>query len=198
MNYNFTLAKSLGDLNLAYTKQQVIDLLGLPDEIEYFSDEPLPYDDQLENETLIYEKLRLTIRFCFNDDNEYIGIDVSTKCIIYNNLDWFLLSQKEIIDTIKAIYKQYKIKYKFEYEKIRYIKEAFTSEEYIFEELGITLFFDDGILNNVFIYKPENELILPEPKKITKAKPKPYNQIHSEIPLLIASEPKVDYQPNRK
>ncbi len=192
MNYNFTLAKSLGVLKFNYTKQQVISILGEPDFVNKYIDEPMLYDDELSNEYLEYDELGLSISFCFDDDNQYTGLCISTKKIVLGNQDLYLLSKKEIIDTMKAIYKEYKIKYKCEYEKIEF--EEFTSEEYIYDELGITLFFNDGVLNNVYVQKPENELILPEPKK----KPKLYQLEPLETNLQMVSEPKTEYKRTKK
>lgn len=152
MNYNFDIANSYGTLSLSATKDEVLAVLGTPDEIKHYVDDFGLYSDELENTYFVYNSLGLTIGFNFDDDDQYYSLSIQPNKLIYKRKDWFTLSKKTLLETIKAIYHEKQTEYDFNYEKTMYGNRA--EEEYRFDAIGVILWFTNDELSNVSVSMP--------------------------------------------
>ena len=146
MDYTFKIGKSLGKINLNYNDKDIVKLLGEPDNIEKKN------GAKCYTNTLIYNKVG--IRFIIDfDEFAYpkYEIAVMTEKLKFDNKLWNNLSKKEIIQIIKKEYKKRKIKYECEIELHDYSDNNF--EEYIFDKLGVTLYFKENKFDGAYIIK---------------------------------------------
>ncbi len=198
MNYIYNFQKGIDTINFDYTEEEIISILGKPDRVEkteyekcmcnYYS---MFYDSYEMDITIkIYYKPD-PISDCYTDEVESKSMYIAmSEKFIFEGKNWFDLKKREILKIIRELYSRYQIEYQYDYEKSELIE--FTMEQYIFDDLGIIVFFHDNKINQVFVQKPDNELILPEPKK--KPKLKTYQLEPLETDLQMVSEPKTEYK----
>ena len=139
MNYNFKIGDGFADIKFDYTHNQIINTLGKPNKI---------YNEDVLF-ALEYDKLGLY--FSYNKHNNKLSeLDIFTEKISYLNKNWYSLKKRNLLNEIKNIYKNKKLKYKFSYDKYEELKD----EQYNFHEIGVTLFFENNKLYNVCLAKP--------------------------------------------
>ncbi len=200
MDYIFHFQKGIDKISFLDSEQKVISILGIPDKIERTDNKGNLCNDI----DLVYSHLGITIMYTiyylpdpltefYSDEIESIKMIIAlNQTFNFEGNNWFELSKRQILKIIRELSIRYNVEYKYDYEKIEF--EDFTSEQYTFDKMGIDIFFEDGKLSNVFVSKPETELILPEPKR----KPKLYQLEPLETNLQMVSEPKTEYQLTKK
>ncbi len=200
MDYIFHFQKGVDNIHFNYSEQKVISILGEPDNIERSANKGKLCNDI----DLSYKRLGISIMYTifylpdpntdyYSDEIESIDMIIClNRKFVFEGIDWFELDKKQIIKIVRELYSRYKIKYICDYEKTEF--EDFTSEQYTFDEIGLDITFNDGHLRRIFVQKPEEELILPEPKK----KPKTYQLEPLETNLQMVSEPKTEYKYTQK
>ncbi len=191
MNFIFNIGNNLGDLHLDYDLQKVISILGKPNEIKHYLDSE-PINDSLQNKYLVYDDLDLHIGFGFDDFDNYRGLSITTKKIIYNGLDWSEFSKKKMITIIKSVFQSKDLDFLFEREVHDYGDYKF--EEYNFENIGLTVYFENNRFDGAVVYKPL--AVEKAPKK--KPKLKTYQLEPLETDLQMVSEPKTEYKRTKK
>lgn len=187
MQHIFEPGKRLGNIFFNASQEEIMNILGQPIEIIHEDGEECNTTDM--DYSLFGIKISI-IRF----DNFGSFIQIQTDKLIYNGLNWYDLSKLKLLNIIKRMYEEYNIEYNFKLEKTDF--EEFIEEQYDFNEIGVTLWFVDNNLDNLCVFKPEKELILPEPKKKTKMKT--YQLEPLETNLLMVSEPKTEYKRTKK
>ncbi len=130
MNYNFKIGKGLG---------QITNLLGVPDKI---------IDDK-EFISLQYNNLGLLIDY-ESENDQLIDLNIYTKTFLYENKNWFQFNKNDLLQTVRNIYNKMNLEYDLNYNKINSLNE----EQYDFDDIGITLFFNENKLSNVCVSKP--------------------------------------------
>ncbi len=183
--YKFDPEKGLGDLSLDYSENQIINLLGEPDSIERTTGNKC-YSTELE-----YKSLDINILIDFDEfaENQY-DIHIRTNKLFFNNISWDNLKKSDILKTIKTIFKQKGITYLFEHEIHDFTDYKF--EEYNFENIGLTVYFEANRFDGAVVYKP----IAVE--KETQPELKTYQLEPLETDLLMVSEPKTEYKRTKK
>jgi len=187
MNYLFKIGVGLDNISFDAKESDVIKLLGKPNKIERDSyiDEKQGFND----ETIYYSYDNLGIFIKFNYfDNEYYGLTINTNKLIFNNQNWFLLTKRKIINIIKEVYREKDLSYTFEKEKLNvYGCEV---EKYEFETIGLTIWFENNKIDDLYINKP---VILSASTSQQKAYTIPEPNTES-----IAAEPEIAYKKKTK
>ena len=145
MNYNFIIGKGIGDIKFDSNKNEIVRLLGKPDNIE--SSKGYKCDTQ----TFIYNNLGLRLIFDYDEfANPKKEVIVLTENLAYKNKKWNNLKKNEIFNIFKKEF--FKMKYKYNYEFHDYEEDSF--EEYEYEKLGLTIFFKKNLFDSAYVYKP--------------------------------------------
>ena len=146
ISYNLIIGKGLDPITLTATESDVLKMLGKPNEQEH--------DKGVECSTtdFNYTKYGISLSFIYFDNFDN-NLQIHTKKVVYNGTDWQNTNKQAIIKTIKTIYAQNGFMYKPKYELNDY--EEFKYEQYEFEPLGLTLYFEDNHFDGAVITKPE-------------------------------------------
>jgi len=180
MNYLFKVGSGLDNLTFDTTESDALKLLGNPDKIEREVYENAYESIKDETVRFYYKSSGLKLKFNYFD-NEYDGLTISTNKLIYNSEDWFSLSKRKVIKIIKEIHQERNLVYVFEKEKYKNSE----TEEYNFNAIGLTIWFEDNRVDDLCIFRPYNV-------SLSVSQPKPY--VFAEPTTeMIAAEPEIAY-----
>jgi len=182
MNYLFKIGWGFGNIPFDATESEVLNLLGEPDKIE--RDVYVNENEDIKDETVdyYYDKIGLSFKF-FYFNNELDEMAIFTNKLIYNDENWFSLSKRTILKTIKEIYKERNLVYSYKIEK--YNIYDLKIDNYGFDAIGLTIWFENNKLDDLCINKPSNF-------SLSVSQPKPY--VFAEPSAeMIAAEPEVTY-----
>jgi len=180
MDYSYKIGKGLGDLTFKMTKNQVISLLGKPEKI--IKDE----NDTFQVLDYIYDTLGIKITFYDFHDAEFDNLTIYSYKLFHENMNWFDLEKKTILKIVREICNKYGITPKYKYEKSDL--ESYTGEEYCFDGLGLSLWFEDRKLAYLNLFQPDKEIN----QFVKGSVPKPYI-IPEPTTEMIAAEPEIAY-----
>ncbi len=146
MDYTLKIGEGIGKINFNYNNEDIVKLLGKPDNIEKKT------GNKCYRNTYIYNKqgIRFTIDFDEFADPKY-ETAIMTEKLSFRNKLWNKLTKDEIINIIKTEHKKRKIIYDCKYELHDYSDNNF--EEYVFNKIGITLYFKDNKFDGAYILK---------------------------------------------
>ena len=149
----FQIGKGLGDVQFSMNEEQVKKLLGEPDSIE--KEESVDEEDGTKERVVYYNYHEIGIRpafYYYNDEFDSMNIFSDQIQLHGNNL--FEIDQQEILDIVKKIYQEEEWEFKYDYEAFQEDDNDPAEEEYNFERMGLTLWFQDETLDEVCVYKP--------------------------------------------
>lgn len=147
MDYSFTIGR-LGDISYSLPENKVLELLGKPDFIE---EEKLITDEIEETQKYYYNNLGINLNFYYYD-KEYYGLSIFTDHIIFKGKNLYNLEKKQVLICIEDIYIEKKYHFDYEHET-----NSINEDFYDFTNIGLKLWFDDNVLSDVCISKPEDD-----------------------------------------
>ncbi len=153
MDYTLKAGTGLGYICFTDKEKDIQKKLGIPDrtDTELFDDN----SEGITDKTVYYDYFDFGIRLKFNYFNgKFDGLTISAEKVVYNNSDLFAVSLDEIMELMKQIHDELKVEFQCDTESYQL---SDTNEScYDFDQIGITLWFTDYKLNDVYLYKPEN------------------------------------------
>lgn len=153
MEYNFIPGEKFGEISFTDTEHDIVKKIGAPTSMNteiYEKDENC-------DKTIYYEYLDLGISLKFNYFNHnYHGLTLSSKKAILNSVNLYDLQKNEILKAIEKIYRQKKIP--FEPETENYDLIEYEESKYDFDEIGVSLWFSNNTLNDIYLTAPEYEI----------------------------------------
>lgn len=149
----FLIGEGLGEVRFSMNEEQVKKLLGEPDSID--KEESVDEEDGT-NELVVYynyHEIGMRPAFYYYDD-EFDSMNIFADQIQLRGSNLFELDQQEILDIIKKIYQEEEWEFTYDYEFFQDDENGPGEEEYNFERMGLTLWFQDEALDEVCVYKP--------------------------------------------
>lgn len=153
MEYNFIPGKKFGKISFTDTEKDIVRKIGKPKStnIEIYQ------DDDNYDKTIYYEYPDFGISIKFNYfNNEYHGLTISSKKALLNSKNLYELNKNEIINTLEQIYQQRQIPFKPEIEI--YDMSEYEEYKYDFDEIGVSMWFSNNILNDIYLTAPDYEI----------------------------------------
>lgn len=146
--YIFQPNKRFLGIEFEFSEKKVIEILGHPDKITKET-------HQNPNNTVdfdiiyYYYKQNIEIMFYYYD-NIYNKLAIFTRNLMINNIEIFKLKKREILEIISKI-SNYTLDRAF-IESVR-LDDNLVSEQYDFDDIGITLWFENDRLNEICLFK---------------------------------------------
>lgn len=151
MKYIWIVGKSFGNIPYNITKELLPKLLGEPSEI---LEEEIIDDAGKKMVSYDYKYIDLGISFEFlYFDEEYYSCTLMTDKLILNGNDIYKLKKRKVLELIKKLFDTLQSKYQ---PKKDYL---YVTNEYIysFGNIGLTIYFKNTKISNVFIKLYKNE-----------------------------------------
>jgi hypothetical protein len=152
MDYTLNIGKGLGKLRLHSFPEEVEELLGEPDPIE----KEYAYNDFGEHCTTVkfyYDHWGLQVHF-FYFEKVLDGMHIYTDSLFYEGRNWFDLPKSTVLGMVEAIYQEKGLDYITDFQSIDY--GEFIQEQYDFDAIGLTLWFEGDELDNACIFSPDD------------------------------------------
>jgi hypothetical protein len=143
MDYILKLGKSFGNIKFEMSEEEVKAKLGEPDEVN--EEETKDTQGNIRIKDFQYDDLELLVSFTYFED-EYDSLNVFTGKAILDGVDLYSKNKQEILDILSEL-----SELSTEDAKVTDL-EADDDEEYDYEDLGITIWFDEeGELNDISV-----------------------------------------------
>lgn len=146
MDFSLIVNERLGDLRFDYTEQEVVALLGKPDDIEHESDHKHKGSEYV---TYYYFGYGLAVSF-HKQQKSNEGMSVFSENVMLKGHNLYELKRKDILNLVEQVYKEEGLEQYFSLTQQSQTNED--TERLVFEELGVTLWFDGDMLDDVCVY----------------------------------------------
>lgn len=140
--YVFNLGKGLGPLSFKHNKENIIEILGKPNQDDFVS-----YESDDYSETIRYKDIGISICFRYFD-NKYDSCEFFTNDLIVEDFNLKTLKKKELLSLIESFHKKNKRNYILKYEK------GNIDEYYFFPSIGITFWWINNQISEFCISEP--------------------------------------------
>ena len=140
-NSNFYPNVGLGDLLFKYDQNEVLSILGLPEEKEIDQVNDSDYTVRF-----FYKALGYSFHFHY-EDNAFNYSSIHSKRIILDNEDFSMITKERIIGVIKDYYLKKDLVYDEKYS----FDESVNEETYSFDNIGLTIWFENNRISDICV-----------------------------------------------
>jgi len=143
INIIFKPQIGLGKILFSFQEEDIITLLGIPEEkeIDVFND--LEYAIHL-----YYHRFKIYPSIYY-ENNKFDYLSISTEDLILDNIKFSTLKKKEILKFIEDYHKSHEIVFSMEKEYDKIVNEYF----YNYENIGLSIWFEDSLISDICVQK---------------------------------------------
>ncbi|MDL2262453.1 hypothetical protein LJC11_03005 [Bacteroidales bacterium OttesenSCG-928-I21] len=146
INIIFKPQIGLGNILFSFQENDIIKMLGTPDErkIDVFNlSESAIY--------LYYDEIKIHLSIYY-ENGKFDHLSIGTEDIVLDSVRFSSSTKDEIIKFIANYHYKNKIHYLCEYTYAENINE----EEYFFENIGLTIWFEENTISDICVQKSDN------------------------------------------